>query len=194
MAINQEQIKELLGTGLSNEVVASAVGCDPAYISQLMADEDFASVVIEKRSKSLTAHTARDLTIDGIEDRLLEKLSSLIDQNAFYKPADVLRAVSVVNKLVRRGVPVNQQLTARAQVINLSIPDVVKRAFTLNAQGQIVDAGEQTLVTMSSVELLQKLSATKGKPDAPISGDGGRTADSYGALAGKINKDQFIDV
>jgi hypothetical protein len=41
MAVDNEKIKELLGSGLSNDVVASAVGCDPSYVSQLMSNETF---------------------------------------------------------------------------------------------------------------------------------------------------------
>lgn len=176
MAINTQQIQDLLGTGLSNEVVASAVGVDPSYISQLMSDEEFASVVIERRSKALTANTSRDLTIDGLEDRILTKMASALDY--VVKPDQLLSFFRVINGAKRRGVPINHQVTAKTAIVALSLPAAVKRQFTLNNKGEIVDVEDQTLVTMNSITLLQKLKAEKGEAGA-----------KYGNLAAQISQD-----
>lgn len=177
MAVDTKQIQELLGTGLSNEVVASAVGVDPSYISQLMSDPQFSDEVIAKRSKALTAHSARDLTWDGLEDRLLHKLSGAIDY--MVKPEVIMKALSLVNRAVRRGVPVNTQLTSRTQVIALSLPPVVRRNFIIDQQGQIVEAEGATLVTMNSAALLSRLKESRS---------GG---EKYAKLAEQISQDEL---
>lgn len=182
MSINTEQIQELLGTGLSNEVVASAVGVDPSYVSQLMADETFASVVIAKRSKALTANSARDLTWDGLEDRLLKKMAQVVDY--MVKPEQIMQALKLTNSAVRRGVPHQHQLTNRTQIVPLSLPPVLKRHFTLNPKGEIIDVEDQTLVTMSSVSLLNKLKEDRG----------GSEGDKYGNLANQISTKEVVSV
>jgi len=57
MLQDKDRILKLLGSGLGGEVVSATVGCDPSYISQLMADEEFRSRVLAMRIESLTADT-----------------------------------------------------------------------------------------------------------------------------------------
>lgn len=160
--IDQNHIIELLGTGLDQNTVARAVGCDPAYITQLMAQEDFAAKVIVLRTKNLTANTERDKKIDTIEDTLLEKLKDLIESNQIYKPRDILAAWTVVNKAIRRGVPATEAITMQQTVVSLQIPTTVIANFVTNPNGEVVEAQGKTLVTMSSSSLLQKLANERG--------------------------------
>lgn len=165
MAVNKERVKELLGTGLGPEVVASAVGCDISYISQLLADEHFASEVSTLRTAALTQHTRRDATINGIEDKLLAQLDEMVTERAFYKPRDVLSAMAIVNRAVRRGAPPAQTGTTINNVINLSLPANVVRKFTTNRNSEVVEVEGQTLVTMPAHQLLKQL-ASKGGDNA----------------------------
>lgn len=159
--IGTDKIKELLGSGLSNDVVASAVGCTLPYISQLMSDADFAAEVVELRSKALTSHTKRDKRIDGIEDKLIDKLEDAIDTDQVYKPKDILQAFHLVNLAKRRGVPAHANITQQNTIINLNLPERLVKQFTMTAQGEVIDVetenGKQTLVTMPAHTLLQTL-------------------------------------
>lgn len=157
MAVDTRQAQELLGTGLSNEVVATALGCTPSYITQLMADPDFSAVVIAQRTLSLTANSARDKTIDAIEDTLLTKITECLDNGLIYRPADVLRTFAVVNKATRRGIPASESLTINQTVVNLNLPEKVVQTFTQNAQGEVVEVEGRTLVTMPAHVLLSNL-------------------------------------
>jgi hypothetical protein len=165
MAISKDRVKELLGTGLGPEVVASAVGCDISYISQLLADENFASEVSGLRTIALTQHTRRDATINGIEDKLLAQLDEMVSERAFYKPRDVLSAMAIVNKAVRRGAAPVQSGTTINNVIHLSLPSAVVRKFATNRNGEVVEVEGQTLVTMPAHQLLKEL-ASKGGDNA----------------------------
>lgn len=158
-----EQIKELLGTGLSPEVVSSAVGCDPSYISQLLSSEEFASEVATKRTLSLTAASRRDTTIDGIEDTLLGKLEEAIAVGAFFKPRDLLMATSVVNRMIRRGAPQSTAGVTINTVVQLSLPVSAVRRYTTNRVGEVVEVEGQTMVTMPAHQLLKQLAASKGE-------------------------------
>lgn len=165
MAVDKNQIQELLGSGLSNEIVATAVGCDPSYITQLMSQQEFASKVIELRTVALTANSRRDRTIDEIEDKILEKLDTVIDQNGFYKPADILRAAAVVNAMKRRGVPATESLTVNNTVVNLQMPVQIVHSYVKNPTGEVVEVDGKTLVTASSHTLLEELARTRGGKD-----------------------------
>jgi hypothetical protein len=167
MAISRDQVRELLGSGLSNEVVASAVGCEPSYITQLMSDENFANEVVALRSANLTANNKRDRSIDKIEDRLIEKVGQAIEENLIYKPLDLVKVFAVLNNAKRRGVPAHESLVINKQVVNLSIPGMVVNNFTMNQQKEVVeinvDGKSQTMVTMPAHQLLQTLAKDAGE-------------------------------
>lgn len=169
MAVDNEKIKELLGSGLSNDVVASAVGCDPSYVSQLMSNENFRDAVVALRTASLAAASKQDSRINSIEEKLTEKLDHMVD--TMYKPSDVLRAFQVLNAAKRRGVPATEAVSNRQAVVNLTLPVQLVQNFITNSNGEVVEVEGQTLVTMPSSQLLRNLSETeKGKANVGASG------------------------
>lgn len=150
--IDKSKILRLLGSGLSAEIVANAVGCDPSYISQLLADDEFRNQVSEERIKSLTSATARDEKYDTLEDRLLQKLSDTLD--FFIKPRDVLFALATVNRMERRGTRPQESTVINNKIVNLVLPQRVSNQFIVNSGQQIVgistDSGVKSLVTLDS--------------------------------------------
>lgn len=173
--LDRRKICELLGTGLSNDVVATSLGCDPSYITQLMSEEEFRAEVIELRTKSLTADTKRDRVIDNVEDRLLEKISDTI--HLVHKPHDLLMAFRVVNAAKRRGVAAHASTVVNNTVVNLMIPKVVQQKLVITSEGEVVDANGQSLVSMTAGSLLDKLKGNK---------DGAKYAKVAGQLAPAI--------
>ena len=172
MAASADRIKELLGNGLSNDVVATAVGVHPSYVSQLMSDEIFSQQVIALRTQTLAAASSRDRSWDGIEDRLLNKLSDLVDSGMFYKPQDILNALVVANRAKRRGTTAQENLVVHQNIVHLNLPTQVVNSYRKNLQGEVVEittpeGNQQTLVTMPAVALVQKLAEAEkdGKYD-----------------------------
>lgn len=155
MAVNQQKVKELLGQNLPVHVVASAVGCDDSYITQLLANPDFSAEVSQLRMLALTEHTRRDRKIDGIEDKLIAKLENAVD--FMHKPRDILTAFNVLNAAKRRGVGSETNLTVNQTIVALTIPERVAKKVTINQQGEVVQVGDQTLVTMPTQQLLGEL-------------------------------------
>ncbi len=163
MAASAERIKELLGSGLSNEVVANAVGVHPSYVSQLMTDETFAAEVVEKRTQTLASISLRDRSWDGIEDKLLTQLNEIVEQRMIYKPTDVLRALALVNNAKRRGTTAQEAMVVNKTVVTLNLPTVVVNDYKKNSFGEVIEVTSsegqaQTLVTMPAAALMQKLS------------------------------------
>jgi hypothetical protein len=166
MTPNKEQIRDLLGTGLSPSIVATAVGCSPSYISQLMAEENFAQEVAKLRMAALSANGRRDRNIDRLEDKILGKLEDAIDAGMVYKHRDLLSAFNVLNKAQRRGAPPQQATVINNQVVNLNLPPRVVNKYVTNVQGEVIQIGEnKTLVTMPAGNLLQKLAESGRNPE-----------------------------
>lgn len=163
--IDQQKIKELLGSGLDISVVATAVGCTHGYVSQLLSQEAFANEVAEMRTVSLQANNKRDRTIDGLEDSLIEKLGVAINSGMFYKPRDLLIAFRVINSAQRRGAPAQQTAITNNVVVNLQLPQRTVEKFTISQTGEVIGVNEQTLQTMPAHELLRNLSSSKVKGD-----------------------------
>ena len=161
--VDTEKILKLLGTGLSTEVVATAVGCDPSYISQLMADESFRQRVIELRLLSLTGATSRDQKYDALEDQLLDKLNEVV--NYISKPREVISALVALNKAERRGAKPQEQTVVNNRIVNLMLPPKVALRFITNSNQQIVAVNGESMVTMPSDKLPNLLENMRSTAD-----------------------------
>lgn len=165
---DRDRILELLGSGLANGIVASTIGCDPAIITNLMAEEEFSSKVVELRSKSLLAATKRDRSIDEIEEDLIEILGEQVKTRQIYKPREVLQAFSVLNRAQRRGNPAEAGVTINNNIVQLVLPTSVTQGFTKNIQGEVIEVEGQSLQTMPAQSLLKHLASTKGDQSAEV--------------------------
>jgi len=149
----EERALQLLGSGISVEVSANALGVTASRISQLLSEEQFADKVAILRYENLQKHNLRDTKYDNIEDRLLEKL----EQNLAFllKPQDILRAITVINNAKRRGQAAPEQVVNQQNVVTVSLPTTIIEKFTVNVNNQVIKAGDQGLHTISSGDLLK---------------------------------------
>jgi len=154
----EERALTLLGQGVPPTAVANALGVDVSRISQLLADESFAIKVVEKKFESLSKHNERDDKIDNIEDKLIKKLEDCLP--FMTRPMEILKSFSVINAAKRRGQTAPESLTTKQTIIQLNIPQIVLNKFQTNIHNQVVQVGEQTLVTIPSAQML-KLSEAK---------------------------------
>lgn len=138
---------KLLGTGLTPTVVASALGVADSYISQLMADTEFAAKVVELRYASLESQSGRDAKYDELEDKLLEKLTDVIAY--MVKPREILDALTKINAAKRRGQTSVDTVGTVSKIVNLTIPTIIQQNFQVSSDNQIVSVGGQELTTIS---------------------------------------------
>jgi len=143
MLQDKDRILKLLGSGLGGEVVSATVGCDPSYISQLMADEEFRSRVLAMRIESLTADTQRDRAIDEIEDVLIKKLKAGLDFLVSTK--DILRAYAVINAAKRRGAKASDTTVVNNNIVNLILPRIIVQKYTMSRTGEVMKLKENHL-------------------------------------------------
>lgn len=154
-SLTEERACVLLGSGLPPETVAATLGVTVSRISQLLAKEDFALEVTKLRFEVLQKHNTRDLSYDQLEDKLIQKLEDLLP--LMVRPLEVIRAIQVVNSAKRRGTSTLDSPTVGVGAgtqITLTIPTKIVNKFTLNIHNQVVQAGEQSLVTIQPKALL----------------------------------------
>lgn len=161
--VSKERVLKLLGSGLSNDAVATAVGCEHSYISQLMAEEDFKEKVLELRSVALTAATERDRKADSLEERALDKLEGMLDW--IHKPADMLKFFQVLNAAKRRGTTATDNLVINQQIVNLQLPAVALQKMVIDGRGEVVEIDGQSMLTMQPATLIRQIVAEKGDSD-----------------------------
>lgn len=154
---------EMLGSGLAAEQVAGALGVSPSAISQLLAKEEISSKVSQLRYESLSRHNARDNKADNIEDRLLDKIDSLLP--LMMRPMEVIKAYQIINGGKRRGSTAPQVIANQQTVVQIVMPTVLTNKFVADSRNQVVRAGEQDLLTMQSGTLLKEF---KGDTDAKL--------------------------
>jgi hypothetical protein len=149
----------LLGQGIEPRTVASAVGVTDSHISQLLSNPEFAARVADLRYETLAKHSVRDNAYDELEDTLLEKLKNCIPYMS--KPMEILAAVTRINQAKRRGSMVNPSSQSQNPVIQLNMPIQVINQYRLDVNNQVIQAGQQPLITVQSGSLKAMVEAAK---------------------------------
>lgn len=149
----EERALTLLGQGVPSTAVANALGVDISRISQLLSRSDFAARVIEKKFESLSKHNERDTKIDSLEDALLQKLGDTMP--FMTRPMEILKSFSVLNAAKRRGQTAPESLTQKQTIIQLNIPQIILEKFQSNIHNQVIQVGQQSLITIQSGQLLK---------------------------------------
>lgn len=152
----EDKIIELLGRGYSQTVVASAVGCEDSYISQLMAREDIRSQVATLRLQHVAGHVEMDDSVDSLEAKAMEKLQHLLP--FVTKPMDALRIYQVANAAKRKTEGATATNTeSRAPVVQVSIPVHVAMQFRLDSSKQVVEINGKSMAALPSATLNKRL-------------------------------------
>ena len=160
----------LLGQGIPASVVAASLGVTESRISQLVSDPEFAAQVADLRFSNLQKHNERDNRYDSLEDKLIDKLEDLLP--LMMKPMEVLRAIQTINGAKRRGASAPDSITQQQTIINLNIPTQIIQKFQTNAQNHVIQAGEQTLLTLQSSSLLNRVKGAQNDSPRLVTAEG----------------------
>jgi hypothetical protein len=164
----KDRILSLLGSGLQPALVASAVGCNPSYISQLLEDQQFAFDVATRRCKDIENLTERDAKWNNLEDILLTRLNDLVPY--MLRPREVLHALQVVNNAKRRSQefinPTQQHVTNNVVVLNL--PPKTINKFELSPLGEVISIEGKQLIPLPTDILLREVSSLPAKNDEQL--------------------------
>lgn len=149
----KERALSYLVAGCSQEQTARALGCEPSVISYFMsADDSFAQQVADAELLRRHKYNKIDDRWDSIEAKALEKLEEMSEY--ITQPGALLKLATQANAAKRRGstAPVGTNITNQ-QIVQLQLPAVMLQAMKMNQQSQIVQAGQQELVTIQSGSL-----------------------------------------
>jgi predicted transcriptional regulator len=167
----RDEALQLLSQNYSPAQVASKLGVTESYISQFMAETEFASKVAQAKLQTLQSYTNRDQAYDEIEDLLLAKLRKSI--TTVYKHHDILKALYMVNKAERRGASSHEIVKAfntdSAAVVALDLPAIVKTKYKVNSNNEVIEVESRPLITADSrVVLTEQLNKSLQKPRTQI--------------------------
>jgi lipoprotein-anchoring transpeptidase ErfK/SrfK len=151
----EDRALQLLGSGISAEATANALGVTPSRISQLLSEQQFTDKVATLRYENLQKHNTRDGAYDSMEDVLLDKLEQAIP--FMLKPGEILKALQVTNAAKRRGQSSPDQVVNQQNIVNLVLPEIIAQRFTVNIDNQVTRAGDQELHTMPASNLLKSV-------------------------------------
>lgn len=177
----QKRAQELLGSGVQSSIVAQTLGVTESYISQLLSDEVFLRGVVDLRYKALAKHNERDGKYDAIEDTLLDRLKETLP--LLFDPMKIVKCIQVINAAKRRGQEESGSITQHNTVVNLTMPIAVMQRFSVkkDANNQVIEAGEQQLVTLQSGSLLEMAAKLRER-----NGDGNEISDQNGIATPRI--------
>lgn len=158
----KDRIKNLLAGGMKAVDVASTVGCTPAYISQLWANEEF-----RKEVEALATANAQEKTEDehldtryvNLEHKLLTNIEKEADNAEF---PQLVRALETIAKRsearARAKVPA---IAANNNTTNIHITQIALPAHAMQLPAPVVQTNE-----------LNEIVAIDNRPLAPMSSTG----------------------
>lgn len=158
----RERALKLLGQNVEQEVVATALGVTPGYVSQLLSEPEFAAKVAELRLITLENATDRDGKYDELEDELLEKLRDVTTYMT--KPREIAAVLLGLNKAVRRGVRPENTPEVKRDTVILSFPTIIQQKFVMNEVNQVIAVGTEgqeglkDLTTITAKNLMDQVS------------------------------------
>lgn len=156
----EDKIIELLGAGVPASVVATTVGCDPSYVSQLMAREDISGRVAELRLAKAAEHVEHDNNIADLEKVALEKMAKLLPmQTDVMKVTKVFQVLNAAKKSSDVGLA--QQASTPATIVSIELPEQAMVALKLTVDKQVVEVGGRSMVPMPSHMVAAKLREKK---------------------------------
>lgn len=151
----KDRIIEMLGKGIPAAQVASAVGCDDSYISQLLGDTAIFQQVVEAKAEHFSNYVALDATLDKAEEDVLHRLAHL---SAFItKPAEAARVYSILNSAKRRTGDSSHASATVATTVSLELPEASRVRFTLTHDRQVIEIEGRSMATMPAKSLASRL-------------------------------------
>lgn len=151
----------LLTQGVTQSEAARALGITPGAVTQLMEHPEVSAALDKYRLAQIAQSSQIDANYDAIELQLQEQMKKVLP--LLMRPGEIAQVLTRVNSAKRRGVA-HTAAAGPAKVLTLNIPAALQAKFVLNAANQVVEAGNQTLVTMQSANIAKFAEAHHARP------------------------------
>ena len=163
------QIISLLSQSISPAIVASTLGCDPSYVSQIGSAH--AEEIRAARLAKQTAAISRDNKLDEVEDKLISRLDETVPY--LHKPGEIARVLQIVNGAKRRTSQTDAAAGTLqgAAIVTIILPSAAQNPLIINqSNNQVVQIGQTPLVPLQ-VSALERLTNAKDTSPAAISSE-----------------------
>ena len=165
----QEKIALLLAQGISQENTAARAGCTPAYVSQLLRDENFKERVMALRDKDVTEKTEEELLdtkYESMEHRLLNAMEAALPGADLRDITNALKTVGDrQNARAKIKAPVNTAgNNTNIAIVQIGLPQKLIPTLTMNAKNEVVAIDDRPMAPMTSqgvASLFQSIKAAK---------------------------------
>lgn len=157
------RIQKLLGQNLPASIVASTVGCDTSYISQLMENEEYKNTVLLLRAGKAEGAVARDSTWDNVEDMALKRAVEMLPLVS--RPSDLIRIASLANAAKRRAAEYAGINETTTPTVNLVLPQGAVIHFQMNSNAQVVEVDGRSMAALPTKVLTEQMAARKAARD-----------------------------
>jgi hypothetical protein len=158
----KEKIVEMLGAGVTPTQVALACGVSDSYISQLLADENIATEVAEKRTVRAAAFVESDASLDSDEEIARSAVRRNLD-HGFLKPMETLRHFQVLNAARRKSDSHAGAQVPTSTVVQLNLPAAAAVQFRLTVDRQVIEVDGRSMTTMPAQRVTKMLREKKAQ-------------------------------
>lgn len=160
--VDKEKAKNLLSGGVEYSLAAKILGCDVSYLSHLMQDAEFAAEVTARQVAVAGDQVQITQKITKLQLKALEKMEMLLPYESDL--GEIRNCFKVLNAATLRTPDVDPDAGKDQQVVALRLPTVVNLNFKVDINNEVIQAGDQVLVTMPSQQVL-KMAVEKGHAD-----------------------------
>lgn len=186
MSTKQDRIAGLLVQGMKPAMVASIVGCDPSYISQLLKDEAFLYHLQELNKELVEGEVIEDASVEDrkqetlfLADKMLaaehHALDKILKEMPYLSGRDAVVALDVIGKrkdatlaqaFGPKGIlPAAPTVAGHTTVqVTLTVPNICIPELTLSSNNEIISIGERSVAAMPTATLKQMLAKADEPP------------------------------
>lgn len=151
----KDRIKHYLANGLKASEVASVLGCSPAYISQLLKNEDFKKEVeAAMLDNQAPASDRLDVKYESLEHAIIGQMQSAVigaELPHLSKALEAITKAQDVRHKMRNPALVNGPQLVQ-QVVNITLPAHALQvpALTLNEKSEVIAIDSRPMASMTS--------------------------------------------
>ena len=186
MSTKQDRIAGLLVQGMKPAMVATIVGCDPSYISQLLKDESFLYHLQELNKELVEGEVIEDASAEDrkqetlfLADKMLaaehHALDKILKEMPYLSGRDAIVALDVIGK--RKDATLAQAFGPKGNLpaatpvpghttvqVTLTVPNICIPELTLSSNNEIISIGERSVAAMPTATLKQMLAKADEPP------------------------------
>lgn len=147
----RSQALELLAQGIQASQVAEVIGVTESYVSQLLADEDFAAQLSALKVESAKKDKEYDEKLDQAEEDFLDRI---VERSRMANLQQSMQGFKLLNSAKRRRDSARGAGTGQPQtVVNITLPVAVMPTYIMNQQSEIVEVEGKTMVSATPKRL-----------------------------------------